>query len=247
MNRTLLLLSSLLFFANARKLNEGKKALRTLTSSVALNDEVPISGAEEQERVDNVEATTPAEMTQRGNGMDKTFFCCAAKADGEYGWLETSAEVVTSELGAIAALKTAGIDAKYLMVTHQVSEGGEWVAPTNLKDKAGAPKPSVSGYWVKRSDFLVDFKPKMQTFQCHKKITKAAKNVVNKATTTTDLNYIKSKMAAICGVVGEVTLFVEPGGNVLLSDVAPNSSGQTCTDGVTQINSGIDKCLPAFA
>jgi hypothetical protein len=187
-------------------------------------------------------------MTQRGNGMDKTFFCCAAKTDGEYGWLETKTpEVITAELGAIDRLKAAGIDATYLMVTHQTSEGGEWAAPTNLEDTAGAPKDSAQGYWVKRSDFIVDFKPKMQTFQCHRKIRTASANVANKATTTTGLNYIKSNMATICGIVGEVTVLVEPSGKVLLSDVAPNTSGNTCADEVAQVTAGIDKCLPTFA
>ena len=99
----------------------------------------------------------------------------------------------------------------------------------------------------KRSDFIVDFKPKMQTFQCHNKIRTASANVANRATTTAGLNYIKSNMATICGIVGEVTVLVEPSGQVLLSDVAPNTSGDTCEGEVDQVTAGIDKCLPTFA
>jgi len=90
----------------------------------------------------------------------------------------------------------------------------------------------------------VDFKPKMQKFECHRKIrTAAKKKVADKAKMIAGLEYIKSKMEDICSVVGEVTVMIEPSGAVLLSDVAPNENGDTCTSGVTQIISGLEKCI----
>jgi hypothetical protein len=204
--------------------------------------DVPFATGDSTERV--VEPLPTTEMTQRGNGMDKTFFCCAQKAGVEYGFLKTSTQVENAELGAIDKLKAKGIDATYLMTTHRTSEGGDWSLPTTLVNKDKAAVDAESGYWVKRSDFVVDFKPKMQKFECHKKIQTAANSkVADKTKVIAGLEYIKSKMEDICSVVGEVTVMIEPSGAVLLSDVAPNENGDTCTSGVTQISSGLEKCI----
>jgi hypothetical protein len=210
-------------------------------ASPKVAEDVPFATDDSTEREDEPEPAQ--ELTQRGNGMDKTFFCCAQKSGVEYGFLKTAPKVENAELGAIEKLRKAGIDAKYLMTTHRTSEGGDWAMPTTLVGKSQSPVEAKSGYWVKRSDFVVDFKPKMQKFACHSKIRKAARKVADKAMMIADLNYIKSKMVEICSVVGEVTVMIEPSGAVILSDVAPNQNGDTCSSEVTQISGGLDKCI----
>lgn len=185
------------------------------------------------------------EMEQLGNGMDKTFFCCADKEGVEYGFLATSTEVMSKELGAIQKLKESGIDMSYLMETHKTDEGDPWEMPTNLKGKGGsAPKTVPSGYWVKKASFVTDFKPKMQGLQCMPKVKKGLKSLSESARKKAQegLEYLSANVPKICGVVGELTIMVEKDGNIVLSDVAPGAEGATCNDYVKEIQKGIQNC-----
>lgn len=188
-------------------------------------------------------------LVQMGNGMDKIFFCCAVKDGTEYGFMKmkNGERVLEAELGAIEFLKQKGIDPSYLMETHRVDEVPPFLPlPDNLVGRNGADPVSTAnlvGYWVKRSHFVMDFKPKMfsmfgvsaKVSRNMKKLKKAAEEhggpanwEETKALAKAGLNYLKDHVEAICSAVGEVSVFIESDGHVLLSDVAPNESGDTC-------------------
>lgn len=227
----------------------------TANANSEKNRVIEMAATDDGERVEvgKHEATIMKEMRFGGLGpLNKTFFCCALKADGkEYGFFQTSLTIQRLELAALSGLVGGGgaLDKTRVVVAHPSSKDSlspEWALPTVLKDRAGALVNARSGYWVQERPVIFDFKPKLQSLECDYKILRVLRVAFDergRSRVQEGLKYIKARLARICSVAGQVRLFVEVDGHMFLSDVVPNESGETCADNVSTIAEGIDKCI----
>ncbi|TCI90675.1 eCIS core domain-containing protein [Tenacibaculum sp. M341] len=183
---------------------------------VALHGSDPL--AEEDATVSDV---NDRPFIHQGGGMDKKYFWNG----GEYGWLETSPEVIEREFKAYEALSSLNITLPRLIMTD---------GPTELRGKdggsLGAPQ---NGYWIQHVPMDKTYKPAMMwsgTSMDFKRLLRFLPAEA-KASALRGLNALKPKVDGISNIVGEFTLAIHQyTGEVYLLDFAPDASGKVGGD-----------------